>query len=144
MEPEPGTHQGAGFPQDKDGRNDVGNVHGIFITFYCLEKNVYLLASLFATLIDFDQPGSPDWVHEQIRATTTHFCSQAADCRSRIVFIRRGREYGYRNGGPASIMEAVGEPWGNALPAPEGILYFPEWEHAHPGQSGATEAGVLK
>ena len=139
VEPPPGIHPC--LPPDNDhGRNQVGNIYEALVGLYWLEDNFLGLTNLFLTPMDLDQIEYAQWT-PSARRTSVGFLRGANALRcTRFVFVHGGRDYGYRNGGPAPALGNVVQPrppWlqepGETLWTPygfEGVM--PQGEHLAP------------
>ena len=128
-EPAPGAHNGPPLPQNnKDGRNQTGNVYEAFVGLYWLEGQIQEFVDLFIVLMGLDQIESAWWTLAQRRSSTGSLRGVHALRCSRFAFVRTGRAYGYANGGLSPAKGAVAEPRDGWLQKPGQVLHIEEWD----------------
>ena len=104
----------------------MGNVYEALIGLWWLEGRMDDIVHLVLNLLDIDQLELSDWRQDSRRQATGHLRGQAAVSRTRYIFVRRGRDYGYRNGGPAPAFGAAAGPREDWLAPPGQPFCIPE------------------
>ena len=137
VEPPPGIHPCLP-PNNDHGRNQVGNIYEALVGLYWLEDNFLGLTDLFLTLMDLDQIEYAQWSPPTRRTSVGFLRGDNALRCTRFVFVHGGRDYGYRNGGPAPALGSVVQPRPPWLAEPGDTLWIPEWQ---PGYKGAMPQG---
>lgn len=127
-EPAPGAHNGPLLPQNnKDGRNQTGNVYEALVGLYWPEGQIQELVDFLFVLMDLDQIESAWWTPAQRRSSTGSLRGVCALRCSRFAFVWTGRAYGYANGGPSPANRAVAEPRDGWLQKPGQVQHIEEW-----------------
>ena len=88
----------------------MGNIYEAVVGLYWLEDNFLGLTDLFFTFVDLDQVEYAQWSPAARRISVGFQRGSNALRCTRFVFVHRGRDYGYRNGGPAPALGTVVEP----------------------------------
>ena len=141
-------------PKSGPGKNEVGNVYEAPVGLYWLEGDYQLLTKLFLTLMDLDQIEYAYWTPAERRTSVGCLRGDNALRCTKFAFVHEGRDYGYKNGGPAPSLWGVvvkRPPW---LAKPGNTLWIHEWDpqyqgcmpqgkyHAPPTPSTAPGQGV--
>ena len=120
---QPAVHPAQERPWQERGGQRVQALVGL----YWLEGSFQLLTNLFLTLMDLDQIEYANWTPAERRSSVGYLRGDNAIRCTKFAFTHEGRDYGYKNGGPAPTLGSVVIKRPPRLAKPGTILWIHEW-----------------